>query len=443
MFRMAGSAGSTGAPGRAGCYKVRAAECIGNRAQGEAAMNARRPATCAHARIFLRAIGITILAAIASLAIVRGAAAQEQGFALAGGPRQLLSEPTIYTTRYLDRIGPTFYDKIALHRVALGPRTVEHRAITVLYLPGTNMNGEIAVENPRYSLPVYLALRGVDVWTMDYRTHFVPPGVTASTVDSVFKRWTNQEFAADVERAAKFILATTKSRQIYVAGFSRGVEFAYLFAAMHPGQVRGLIVLDGFIPRRPSRQMPPGRIVEDIGGPHLTYEKRHFLMQSVIANPDGPAPLPKYRTARENLMHVVYDSRGFGGKGGLANPQGGFSDPVVLARVLIGYDRYWPAIQDYNNPFTPALLKSLKESKIPVIAFSSTNIAPDWPAWVLSSAKSTGTDPTFSKLEGWGHLDVLCGNYAPAKVYQPIMNWLRRHQMEKGNRASRDAPAAG
>jgi pimeloyl-ACP methyl ester carboxylesterase len=406
-------------------------------------MNASRDARCSRAPILLRAIAIAIVATIASFAIAAAARAQENRFELAGGPRQLVNAPTIYSTRYLDRIGPTFYDKIALHRVALGPRTVEHRAITVLYLPGTNMNGEIAVENPRYSLPVFLAQRGVDVWTMDYRTHFVPPEVTAATVDSVFRRWTNQEFAADVERAVNFILATTNSQQIYVAGFSRGVEFAYLFAAMHPGQVRGLIVLDGFIPRRPSSPVPPGRIVDDIGGAHLTYEKRHFLMQSVIANPDGPAPLPKYRTARENLMHVVYDAREFGGKGGLANPQGGFSDPVVLARVLIGYDRYWPAIQDYNNPFTPELLKSLKESKIPVIAFSSTNIAPDWPAWVLSSAKSTGTDPTFSKLEGWGHLDVLCGNYAQAKVYQPIMNWLRQHQTGKGSRANRDAPAAG
>jgi pimeloyl-ACP methyl ester carboxylesterase len=422
---------------------VRAAECVDRRAQGEAAMNASRHATSSCARIFPRALAITIVAAAASLLLAVGASAQEPGFALAGGPRQLINQPTVYTTRYLDRIGPTFYDKIALHRVALGPRTVEHRAITVLYLPGTNMNGEIAVENPRYSLPVYLALRGVDVWTMDYRTHFVPPAVTEATIESVFRRWTNQEFAGDVERVAKFILDETKSRQIYVAGFSRGVEFAYLFAAMHPGQVRGIIVLDGFIPRHPSTPMPAGRIVDDIGGAHLTYDKRHFLMQSVIANPDGPAPLPKYKTARENLMHVVYDSRGFGGKGGLANPQGGFSDPVILARVLIGYDRYWPAIQDYNNPFTPALLKSLKDSKIPVIAFSSTNIAPDWPAWVLSSAKSTGTDPAFTRLDGWGHLDVLCGNYAQARVYQPIMNWLRRHQMEKGSRASRDAPVAG
>ena len=46
----------------------------------------------------------------------------------------------------------------------------------------------------------------------------------------------------------------------------------------------------------------------------------------------------------------------FGGHGGLANPAGGHSDAVVLARMLIGYDRYWPTVQDYENPFTPARL---------------------------------------------------------------------------------------
>ena len=33
---------------------------------------------------------------------------------------------------------------------------------------------EIAVDDARYSMPLYLAAHGVEVWTMDYRTHFVP-----------------------------------------------------------------------------------------------------------------------------------------------------------------------------------------------------------------------------------------------------------------------------
>ena len=349
-------------------------------------------------------------------------------FEFAGGPRAIEGAPGVYEWRYLAKPGPTFYDKIALHRVALGPLVEQHRAITVLYLPGTNMNGEIALENPRYSFPVYLAAHGVDVWTMDYRTHFVPSGVPEKTIAPVMKHWTNELFADDIESAVEFILTQTKSEELFIAGFSRGVEFAYLVAAIHPAQVRGIVALDGFLPRHPTTHQPSDRIVDDIGGAHLTYEKRRMLMQFVIDNPDGPAPIPKYKTARENLIHVVYDAKEFGGKGGLANPVDGHSDPVVLARLLIGYDRYWPAVQDYENPFTPPRLQALKASKIPVIAFSSTNIATDWPAWVYESALSTGSkDLTFTKFPGWGHLDVLCGTAAEAEVFAKTLGWLRRH----------------
>lgn len=379
-------------------------------------------------RLTIAIATVLVIGFAARAARAAAAASAETQFTFAGGPRAIMKAPGVYEWRFLAKPGPTFYDKIALHRIALGPRVRAHRAITVLYLPGTNMNGEVAVEDPRYSFQTYLATHGVDVWTMDYRTHFVPSGIPASTIAPVMKRWTNELFAGDIESAAEFILNTTKSEKLFVAGFSRGAEFAYLFAAMHPEQVRGIVALDGFLPRHPTTQQPRDRIVDDIGGAHLTFDKRRTLMQFVIDDPNGPAPIPKYKTARENLIHVVYDAKEFGGRGGLANPVDGHSDPVVLARLLIGYDRYWPAGQDFENPFTPPRLQALKASKIPVIAFSSTNIAADWPAWVVQSAHSTGSDDvTFTKFPGWGHLDVLCGNAAEEDVFVKTLGWLKRH----------------
>ena len=77
----------------------------------------------------------------------------------------------------------------------------------------------------------------------------------------------------------------------------------------------------------------PGQYADDVGGKHLTYDKRHTLMQMVIDNPDQPAPIPKYKTARENLEHVMYDAAP--GNGAFANMQAGYSDAVVLAKLLI------------------------------------------------------------------------------------------------------------
>jgi pimeloyl-ACP methyl ester carboxylesterase len=353
------------------------------------------------------------------------------GFSTAGAARELKGAPGIYEWTFASAVGKSPFDKIVLHRVAKGPNPPAHPDGVVLYLPGTNMNGEVALEDPRYSFQVYLAEHGVDVWSMDYRTHFIPPQTPQSDL-SELANWTNDLFESDIDAAGKFVSEKTGRDKLFVAGFSRGVEFAYLYAAMHPERVRGITALDGFIPSHPMRTAPlaPGHYADDIGGEHLTYDKRYKLMQMVIENPDQPAPIPKYKTARENLEHVVYGAGGFfGGNGGLANPQGGFSDAVVLAKLLIGYDRYWPAVQDGENPFTPQILAALKGSKIPVIAFASTNFGAQWPGQVEESAKSTGApDPSFTKLDKWGHLDVLAGTKSESEVFAPAAAWIKQHQ---------------
>jgi pimeloyl-ACP methyl ester carboxylesterase len=228
------------------------------------------------------------------------------------------------------------------------------------------------------------------------------------------------------------VRARTHRGKIFLAGFSRGVTNEYLYTAMHPENVQGLVVLDGFLSLRTPQTAPADVYADDIGGAHLTYDKRKKLMEMVIANANGPAPIPKYKTARENLEHVVYDAGGvFGGHGGLANPQGGKSDAVELAKLLITYDRYWPTEQDYENPFTPDRLAALKKSQVPVIAFSSTNIMADWPAMVEKSTHSTGApanDVSFTKLDETGHLDVLCGNLSEAMVFAPALEFIKQHR---------------
>jgi pimeloyl-ACP methyl ester carboxylesterase len=378
------------------------------------------------------------LSAITIVAVLWAAAARASGFSEVGGPRTFARAPNVRESYFVATRGPSQFDRIGLHHLHGNGSSAHQRGIVVLFLPGTNMNGEIAPDEPRYSFPLYLAAHGADVWTMDYRTHFIPPGTPMSQLGEL-RGWTCELFVSDIAAAANFIRRKTGRAKIFLAGFSRGVEFEYLYASMYPERVEGLIALDGFIPRRPSRPAPE-RYADDLGGRRLTWDKRKALLQRVIKNPDGPAPLAKFKTARENLEFVLYHSAGFGGHGGLANPQGGFSKVEVLARVLATYDRYWPAVQDTENPFTPARLARLRAAKIPVIAFSSSNIAPGWPAMVAESAHSTASrDVTVTKLPGWGHLDVLSGTKAEARVYEPVLGWLRRHR----NAATSDAATAG
>ena len=86
-------------------------------------------------------------------------------------------------------------------------------------------------------------------------------------------------------------------------------------------------------------------------------------------------------------------------------------------------------MQDFENPFTPDRLAALKKSQVPVLAFSSTNIAPDWPSMVEQSAHSTGAkDVRFIKLDGAGHLDVLCGNLSEEMVFAPTLEFIKQHR---------------
>jgi pimeloyl-ACP methyl ester carboxylesterase len=370
-----------------------------------------------------RGIFAGLIAAI--MLTARPTTARTSGFAQSAEPRTIATTPPITENVWVNVRGPSPFDRIGLHRLAAHSNPT---GPLVLFLPGTNMNGELPLTDPRHWLPLYLAVNGADLWSIDYRTHFIPPQTPQSDLAEL-RQWTDALFVSDVTAAADFILAATGRRRLFVAGFSRGATFAYLYAAAHPEKVAGLVILDGFILRPtslPGAQPPsPTTYASDIGGRNLTYDKRKALLELVIRDPNAPAPIPAFRTARENLEHVVYGSKAFGGHGGLANPYG-FSDAVTLARVLITYDRYWPAVQDGEDPLTPELSRRLVHSKIPVLAFSSTNMSPAWSQLVKESATSTGAKAQVIVLSGWGHLDVLCGTHAEAQVYAPTLTWLRQ-----------------
>src|SRR5713101_2805827 len=184
-------------------------------------------------------------------------AASAAEFTATGNPRELKGAPGIYEWTFTAVVGKSPFDKIALHRLAKGPTPPEHPDAVVLYLPGTNMNGEVALEDPKYSFQVYLAEHGVDVWSMDYRTHFIP-ATTAESDLAELKGWTNDLFESDIDAAAKFVSEKSGRSRLFVAGFSRGVEFAYLFAARHyPERVAGIIALDGSISIPLTQAMPP------------------------------------------------------------------------------------------------------------------------------------------------------------------------------------------
>src|SRR5262249_24479584 len=270
----------------------------------------------------------------------------------------------------------------------------------VLYLPGMHMNGELVLLNPRQDFRLYLAAAGLRTWGIDYRTHAVPADAQPAEL-SVLGGWTADLFLDDVLWATGFVPGTDKG-PLYVAGFSHGGALTYRLAGRPDGGLAGIIVLDGATAT--ARPSGGGEVAIDVGGRRLPYAERQRLLDTVIADPARPSPLPGYPSAGEALADILYSAESFGGHGGLANTRDRVSDPGVLATLLRGYDRWWPRAA-LDAPPSEGVPQPL-----PVVAFASTQLGPAWVERVRSSAHAFGGSAAFvHELPGYGHLDVLVG----------------------------------
>lgn len=325
------------------------------------------------------------------------------------------------------------WDAIRVHRYRAGPTPTA----ALLYLPGTNMNGGAALTDEAHSLFLYLAARGIEVFALDYRTHAIP-AETDITLLGELKGWTSAAFMDDVRAARDLVRREAGETPLFVAGFSRGVVFAYMLAG-EDKSLAGLIALDGSFkaaaPEPVDRDAAlaaleaKGVWASDVGG-RRGWTARQALMHAAAADPEGPALDPAFPSIGAQLAHVLQSAWG---PGGLANPEGGISKPQVLATLMRDYDRFYPAIQDVemkamaaldDDPASP-LDDGWGEMTMPVLAFTSTGMGAEWQANVRHSAEASGSgDVGVEVLEGYGHLDVLVAEEAAARVFRPVHDWI-------------------
>jgi pimeloyl-ACP methyl ester carboxylesterase len=327
------------------------------------------------------------------------------------------------------------FDRIEIHRY----RAKGAPFATMLYLPGTNMNGEVATTDEDHNVWIFLARHGVEVFALDYRTRFSSASTDPKALASM-KTWTTEAFVDDIRAASALARAESGRSQVYVAGFSRGVFLAYAYACSEPAAVAGLVVLDGqFKSHAPKGQYEPEADLKkleesqawatDVAG-RLGWEGRQKLMIAAAENPMAPATDPKFKTLGEQLSNLLQFAWG---PGALANPLGGQSRPEILGRLLAGYDRYYPAVQDPeakrmgdrdDDPKTP-LDDLWGEMKTPILYFGNARMPGDWLLNGIYSAQKSGSpDVTINVLEGYGHLDVLVGDHARRDVFEPTLAWI-------------------
>lgn len=377
-----------------------------------------------------------IVAVLALLALSPRAVAAPLDWKAAPGPAIEGAADIEHATWSVAREPGGPFDRIEVHRYRAAGKAP---SATVLYLPGTNMNGEVAVPDEDHNLWIFLARRGVEVYALDYRTRFASASTDAAALASM-KTWTTEVFVEDIKAAAALARRESARERLFVAGFSRGVFLAYAYACSEPAAVSGLIALDGlFKSHAPKDQYDPtadlakletsGAWATDVAG-RLGWEGRQKLMNAVAANPGAPATDPKFKTLGEQLSNLLQFAWG---PGALANPLGGESRPEILGRLLAGYDRYYPAIQDIDGKRTADRDDDAKtavddlwgEMKTPVLYFGNARMPNDWLLnGIYSAQKSGSSDVQMRVLDGYGHLDVLVGDHARRDVFEPSLAWI-------------------
>ena len=323
------------------------------------------------------------------------------------------------------------FDVVAAHRYR--NRDVETIA-ALFFLPGTNMNGELAILNERHNLWLYLANRGIEVFAMDYRTHFVSHEI--KEIDFM-KEWTAAAFVDDAVLLVQEIRLLLPNHPLFVGGFSRGVSYAYALAGKI--EFEGLIALDGsFKQANPKGFDLASTLAQfDKRGDYASvlsrrgYTARTTLMSGVIADPHGPASSDKYESVGEELANVLHRAWG---PGALANTEQRLSPIRILAKQMVDYDWYFPSIQNIegrsiaahaDDPATD-LDDYFGRMSLPIIYFGSGNMGAEFVlSGVYSATRSGSRDVTLHLLEGYGHADVLVADSARVDVYEVIETWLR------------------
>ena len=350
------------------------------------------------------------------------------------------------------------YDMIGLDRVV----KVGIQPIGVLFIcPGTWSSGGQLLSNPptdswttteNYDEALYWANRGFDVYSIDYRTHFVPPTLNASQL-SFMANWGWDQWIGDIKQAVDKVKIVSGAERIYMAGQSFGGIAAMNYATLYGVQdLKGLILLDpaalGLISylgiKNPSStnsyNLTDAIAQMNATGTWAIPADSGELSQYQYGDqyPSAPAPYP-YNYTFPNitafLTQFTYYAAPPWGTAGISNLYGGYGNATVVIHTLATFDPYWPtllglqttAYSDWTNcPYvTYDFDDHYSDIAVPILVFQSQFFGNS----TYGPFKDGIANPDFTAtiLSGYGHLDVFSGVYCESDVSAPTYDWMVSH----------------
>ncbi len=284
-----------------------------------------------------------------------------------------------------------------------------------LYLPGRYGNSDCLLTADADDVRVHLALAGIPLYSLDYRTHFVDPSdpMTVAGCSS----WGTTNFLDDVAAAVAAVAALARDRALAIIGHSLGAKLAYLYAARGPIVPDAIVVLDGWL-----RAPQPMR--SEIAG--LRHEIERWR--------SGAIPVYKTTRWRSDSRSTVRALARETAAGRLSTFPDGEQDVLRLSRLLATYDHYWPVRQtlELRAASLGVTVLGLErfDDDLGTISGRLLNVIADarGGGYAVRSRYTAGLLRAASRTElaiaDFGHLDVVASGRARDAVAIPIARWL-------------------
>jgi len=365
------------------------------------------------------------------------------------------------------------YDKIGLRRLVADSNT-DPKGV-VFYLPPSYTSARLYANNngtylEKYDFRIYLANRGYIIYSLDYRTSYVPGSETEL---SFMANWGTGKYLTDIQDAIAYAKQVSNVRKVFLAGHSSGAKYVYVYAAQKWRQdLSGMIVMDGSpwemggVPAA-NNTMDINEVYRAIANGDTAADRAVFAQWSNLT----PSPisyydnyLPQFGSRFIEAIGIYEDpSKGpaYGPFAGFAtvnayladqfqnvwgdkqycNVENGYSTvEMQVAFATEAAISYWPLVEYSEEAYTgnwsgdtPSGVGSnyhdnLARVDIPIIVFASS----EWTtalgmefAWkALGPTLIKNTDRTYILLDGFGHLDILVGEQSQSLVFLPLYNWL-------------------
>ena len=381
--------------------------------------------------------------------------------------------------RFKVRIGPGPFDVIRMHRVVRERRPfVPARTSEALFtLHGSGFGFEYSflanvatgLRPPAQAMPVFLAQRGVDVWGMDLGWVLVPP----DTKDlSFFADWGLDKEVAQtraglgIARAIRALTSGDAGRMDFL-GWSYGGLIGYVLVSSESQLPAWRRHVKRFIPVDMVMKFEPGTVPDWVCPTADWYKARHesgdyaddysyYATIGALAISDPTATSPDFApltneqailylgtapggpTPAFHLVAGVFDEGGT--PIGLEYTQkdlfvyayaGGVSlDGMVWwASVLTAVDQYGIWCDATDVPFD----NHLGDVRIPTFFLGTTSMGPAgvYSTTLLGSRDVTtrivSLKPAGQEANDYGHWDLWLADNAAKLVWQPILDWLKKH----------------